>query len=500
MNVNVTDDLNVQFEKTVRDLHRHVFHDGIDALKKEGIIRLDSELLTTIKTSSSAFRRFIRGCHYGFDLAQKGIGRAVCEREIRIRQLTSQLKSARRTRDKSVESNILAQINVLKRQQVLLRRLADAILAHLVIEEPWMLRRMQTADEIQRIDPTVLERTIQIASDLNREDRSAFHLASDVTTAVQIGDLIRLSFDEGPKKWEVIELKEGKVNEIIGEILDEQPTKQQSDAVSKVEEKMGEKAAAQMRRMLRQRSREQEIEKFRTLDHGIDPKHQIPLYLTKDVVIVDDYGKAILNACSTARAEGLGVVTINGCLNLMATSDEVYVELGKQGVAHSFFHLKEKKCRLDDQEGAVQEIRAMDNISPFYDLCAMNLGAKWPKPFFMWPLPEEAIFDLAFGRTRLFAQLDMEEFFILAKGHGIMLQWTTEASPNLGHQPIIPGSPNARALIASVPEHPDWPPRKILMGFLGRIFLELMPPRQLLDVLLSDFRNRPAPPSYPSIS
>ena len=76
-----------------------------------------------------------------------------------------------------------------------------------------------------------------------------------------------------------------------------------------------------------------------------------------------------------------------------------------------------------------------------------------------------------------------------------MLQWTTEVSPNLGHQPIIPGSPNARALIASVPEHPDWPPQKILMGFLGRIFLELMPPNQLLDILLSDFCNRPTPPA-----
>jgi hypothetical protein len=69
-------------------------------------------------------------------LAQKGIGRVVCEREIRIRQLTSELKSARRVRDKSVESDILTQINVLKHQQLLLRRLADAILAHLVIKNP----------------------------------------------------------------------------------------------------------------------------------------------------------------------------------------------------------------------------------------------------------------------------------------------------------------------------------------------------------------------------
>jgi len=64
----VANDPNVQFEKTFRDLHWRVFHNGIDALKKEGIIRLDSELLATIKRSSSAFRRFIRGCHYGFDL------------------------------------------------------------------------------------------------------------------------------------------------------------------------------------------------------------------------------------------------------------------------------------------------------------------------------------------------------------------------------------------------------------------------------------------------
>lgn len=122
-----------RFEGIVRHLYWHVFHAGIDSLKQEGLIRSDSELFGTIENSASAFRRFIRGCHYGFDVAQKGIGRLVCECELEVRRLTRELKAARRQRDKNSEGNILMEINALRYQELLIRRLADSILAHLVL-------------------------------------------------------------------------------------------------------------------------------------------------------------------------------------------------------------------------------------------------------------------------------------------------------------------------------------------------------------------------------
>src|SRR5262245_45884298 len=119
--------------------------------------------------------------------------------------------------------------------------LADAILAHLVIKEPWMLRRMQTTDEIHRIDPDILKNTVRIASDFNKENRMAFHVVCDFTTAVQIGDLIRISFDDDPKQWEVMELKEGRVNKVIGEVIAARATQEQSAAILEVEERLGQK-------------------------------------------------------------------------------------------------------------------------------------------------------------------------------------------------------------------------------------------------------------------
>src|SRR5262249_25552337 len=96
-----------QFEALFRKVHRDAFHNGLEELKKEGIIRQDSELLTAINTSRSAFRRFIRGCHYGFDRAQKEIANTVAEYEIQVKQLTAELKDARRKRSKEMECNTL---------------------------------------------------------------------------------------------------------------------------------------------------------------------------------------------------------------------------------------------------------------------------------------------------------------------------------------------------------------------------------------------------------
>jgi hypothetical protein len=41
-----------------------------------------------------------------------------------------------------------------------------------------------------------------------------------VTTIAQIGDLVEVSFDSKKPYWRVIELKEGKINEILCDLLD----------------------------------------------------------------------------------------------------------------------------------------------------------------------------------------------------------------------------------------------------------------------------------------
>lgn len=481
-----------EFEALVLKLDWQIFNFGIDELKKAEIIREDAELLPAINKSHSVMRRFVRGCHYGFEVAQRTISETVIQYECQIRLLLTELRQARRKGEIEAASNITTKVSELKHRQLILRRLADSILQHLVAKEPWILRRMQTSDDIHRIDPNTLATTQAIASKLNRADRTAFHVIADLTTAVQIGDLIKLSFDD-KREWEIIELKEGKVNSMLKEIIDETTTPE-PELITEIEAKLGDKAAIQAKRMLRQKSREDEIRNFRTKDRGVDPKAQVNVFLRPDIVIVDDYWSAIQEVCLRGRRTDIGATNLDNCLNLIAVSQQLKERLGHHGIAHSFLHINETECYLGNPDKVDAELRKIDEMSPILDLCSMNLEAMWPKPIFMWPIEKEYILDLIFGRLYLYAQLDFGRFFARAATKGIQLDWYQKQS-EIVRSPKIPGSPNAHGLIASVPAHPEWSEQILFAGFIGRIFLEIMRPDQLLDMILDDFRNPLKPAS-----
>ena len=64
---------------------------------------------------------------------------------------------------------------------------------------------------ITPIQPAVLERSVKFASQRNAEDRAKFYLVSDLSTVVQIGDLVEQNLHErGLRKWHILELKDGK--------------------------------------------------------------------------------------------------------------------------------------------------------------------------------------------------------------------------------------------------------------------------------------------------
>jgi hypothetical protein len=479
------------FEQTVRELHRYVFHGGIDALKQHGIIHRDEELLTKLEESPSVMRRFIRGCHYGFDLAQRQIGSLVIDREVQIRALTRQLKQQRRDRNKQGEVMTIAAINFVGYEQIVLRRLVDAILHHVVAKERWILRRTQLNDAIHPIDPQVLRETLDIAVERNREDRTAFHVVSDLTTAVQIGDLVRISFSSDARRWEVIELKSGKVNETLGEIVRANP-----ESTQELEATLGETTSKQLQRMLRQARRQAEIERFRLTDRGVDPKLGVPMRFSAEPVEVDDYGEAVRKVCGEATENRLGVASIDGCFKLVAIRDDLYRMQGHGGVAHLFYHLQRGggECKLPD------ELEEMETIWPFFDLGQMNLFAMWPPPVYMWPMPHEMVFDILFRRVRVYGQLDYDRLFELGRDRGLEMTWKRDVpSTRMGFQSLpIRGSSGARGVHAKLIGADSVREQILLNGMFARVFLEMMPPRQLIEVVLAGFRDEAFGQTAPS--
>ena len=172
------------FDGVLKPLHRLVFQGGIEALRNAGLLGDPSDLIKVISNDPAAFRRFIRGCHYSWDLAQRGISKLIIEYEMYGRKVREAMKESLRKRDKEQAGKDAKLLGVLKTRQLVLRRLADTILYHLIRHENWIMRRLFLDYKIRDIDPETLQRTVEIATELNRSERLDFHLASDLTTGV----------------------------------------------------------------------------------------------------------------------------------------------------------------------------------------------------------------------------------------------------------------------------------------------------------------------------
>lgn len=327
------------FEPILRQLWTLVFEKGIEALQNANLLRDPKDLLSVIEANASANRRLIRGCHYGWDLAQRKICELVIDYELDIRKLKQELKESLRNRNREEIESKKRLIHCVETRQVVLRRLADTILYHLFKMQNWIPRRMMLEYRIHDIEPCTLRKTIEIATDLNREERLDFHLAADLTTTVHVGDLVKVSFASKPPKWSLIELKEGKMNALLSDIIEKGGEGLRDEHITKIRDQFGSKAVSQAQRMIRQQDRHREVMRAVETDEGIDIMHNIPIKLKPDEVEIDEYRETVGNLCEKARTEGVAVSIVDGCFRLVAVNDTNYEKLGRMGVAHLLYHL-----------------------------------------------------------------------------------------------------------------------------------------------------------------
>ena len=477
------------FEPILDSLLPLVFEYGIAALQKSGDITDPAQLVQVIKDGKSAHRRFIRGCHYGWELAQRRIAELVISNEEKLRALRDALKMRRRERNREDVAAHETLIRCIELRQIVLRRLADTILYHQLELQNWVLRRLSLEYRIRDIDPNVVRKTAAIASDLNHDERLDFHLVADLTTVVHVGDLVKVSFVSRPPEWSLIELKDGKMNALLADVIEKAGGDLQEEHLEKIRNQYGVKAVAQAKRIVRQQQRQRDVMKVVTTDEGVDIKHGNPIKLVPEIVHVDEYDATLRTMCEKAKTEGVAVSIISGALRLIAMNKNTLQSQGQGGLAHLLYHYQFgiRECEL--QTDSKKELEGMSRIYPFFNLVQMNLYAMWPPPIFLWHMPPELVMDLLFERVSVFAQLDYSKLFDAAHAQGIEMRWAN--ADELGEMrnvaTAIPGSPRASAVGIRLAAKPDLPEQFLLAGFFSRVFLEFMSPSQLLKLVHRDF-------------
>jgi len=425
----------------------------------------------------------MRGCHYGHDLAQRQIGLTLIELETRCRKAEIELRELRRTRDSRADAKIEL-IRIIQTRQLILRRIIDSILCTMIRNQTWILKRLIVHKDLQRIDPAALSETLRFAVERNGEERMRFSLVVDMTTFAHLGDLIEIDLTgESSSLWKVIELKEGRVNELLSGILDQKQWALTEDDLKDIGATLGEKAPKQALRMVRRRKRLNQVKKIIESDKGIDPQFNETIRLFPDPIDVDNYAEAVNKVCEGAIQKGADVAIVDGCLRLLAVKSE-HIRATNMGlVYHSYYHMARpgQPCLLADSAHREEELHAMWRIPPFLDLIDFNLRAKWGTPLYLWLKPEYA-FEVLMGRIKVFAQFDFQKFFELAASHNIQLKWISSDPGGrfAKFSAVIPGSPNARAVCA---QFQDGTEQILLGGFFARALGDITTPMQLIELI-----------------
>lgn len=467
----------VPFEPLLRRVMQDAQTGGLQALAQIG------KTVKDLGESASIHRRFLRGVHYGFDLAQGRVAAAVIDLDQRSRQAAADRTSDPRERTRLVR--------VLNHRQLVLRRLIDSILFQMLMPETRALRYFSLENQMRPIDPIVLKRTVAIAHRRNQSDRLKFNVVCDLTTVAHIGDLVEVDRPaRGGSSWKVIELKEGRINELLSSAIEEKQGTLSEEDLGRLRTQLGRPAEQQAKRMLRQRSRQEEFRKILDKDRGVSPQLNLTVDVLPEKEYLSSYTDAIREICEHAKTRSVAMTSIDGCLRLLALkSDPQRLPRKEEDPAslYTFYHIGEgiKECVLGNPEGARKELAAMGEIPPVIDLVDHNMLDSIAFPIFLFG-DDGLIFDLILGRLRLFAQFDMRRFFDMIRAEGLIPSWESRKKSEEYKRvsEIIPGSPGSRGIRVEIPGLAAGIPEQVLLsGFFRRLMGEFTPPGELLRMI-----------------
>jgi len=409
-----------QFEAKVRQIADDLFTTGVKAVADNGplnVVLQDKELS----------RKFYAACHDGYMTGQ----RQLVEQLLRVQSETSEakarLKAARKARDKKGEARGKLLIASLAFEEKVLRRLADALVWVLCGDRRWLVKRFYTGQEPPQLASSNYESALRAAEHIHESDPLSFALLADLISIIQVGDLLVITRDhEGGAKLGLAELKEGALNEIVGDFVDFFIRVGCIRAAYFFREQYGEHAAEQAARMMRQAGRMAGVAQVVNTDKGTDMLTNKPIRLSADEIGYYDYDDELAELLEKASKDGSASVVIDGCL-VLGVYDSRKVREPALAFCHDVFHHFHPGEECPDPE-AMDESALREALRPRYpihDVARSVTNAPLSKPIYLRRFKPDFIHDIAFGRLRVFACFDAEPFLRIGNEMGINIRWST---------------------------------------------------------------------------
>jgi hypothetical protein len=399
------------FEPKLKALLELGFDGGIRSLEASGY-KLGDDLV-----NDDAHEHFNNGLFSSFGQTQAEIGKLFINLETMRQELHEKLKRQRGERDQGQhETETL--LEAIGNRQLILRRLMDGIL-WVLLPKVWIANHLSVKGDVTTPDTEELKRLLAIASMQNDANKREIHLVSNLTTFVQIGDIVRIRWDENGVYIRLQEVKFGQVNDTLCDIIDSEGGVLSDSLLAKIESKLGTHAKVQAQRMTKQRGR---MERFASTIENSSRPPEVPKDALMESLtrVVPPTQRSYLNKLpelvSDAKSRGFGILIIDDCLLLFSVTEKWLADFGDvQQLPHWIFHIKNPGLKCERGE-----IEALKRESPLVNLAGHNMTRLVSRSPLIW-YPKDLVLDVVMGRVVVFAQFDLQRFFKIAMRAGFEL-------------------------------------------------------------------------------
>ncbi|WLG82939.1 hypothetical protein PSH97_17630 [Pseudomonas cucumis] len=310
-------------------------------------------------------------------------------------------------------------------QTILIQGIADSMAWQLIGNQLCYARRFYKGHKPVNLKQSNFDSVVLAANQTTSKDPGSFALISDLTSFVQVGDLLTMGSLGG---LTIGEVKEGRKNH---EILDFMNFFTQSGcprAFQYFAQEHGDSGIKQLQRMFRQAERMGHVTEVMSKGRSLDPDTNQKISIPEEFIYIQNWDSELNSILEDSDSKGWALNVIDDCLFIASYSKDAM-----QGHGHGMFNMW-----FDQFEGTANcpRARLIDSMSHPLAIPIFNLN-----------ISDEHKFDILFGRKNVCIGLNISALLKKLRKVGLKVrEATNKEASTMDQQGFPPYRHNGKAI------------------------------------------------------
>lgn len=288
-------------------------------------------------------------------------------------------------------------------EEILFRGIADSIAWQFLGDQLCHARRLFREQVPPNLKHSNFESVVMAAANIVENHPDSMPLISDLTSFVQVGDIIAMIPGQG---MVIIEVKEGKENKRIADFLSFYSESKCDRALQIFCGQSGPKSIKQLERMVRQEGRMAHFTEVVSKGVSKDPDTGQLIQIPEQEIQIDTWDEELNDLLANPEGTGWGIHVIDDCLFLGCYFDKP-MSAGGHIIFNGWF---------DSCGGTEHCPRAR-----LFDSMKIPLAL----PVFNRDIPSEKKFDILFGRLQVCMGVNVESLLGQCQKEGLQVRFGT---------------------------------------------------------------------------